>query len=366
MKHYLVIGGTGAMGMPLVNILSRTNEVYVTSRSAHLSSERVKYLKGNAKSRDFLKEVLQLRMWDAVVDFMVWGAAFEEVLPLMLSNTNQYIFISSARVYAQSDEPITEETPRLLDVIQDEEYLKTNEYGLAKAREEDLLLNSGRKNYTIIRPSITYNTNRLQLGVLEKESWLYRALNGRSIVFSEDIAQKYTTMTHGEDMASGIASVVGQDEALENTYHITCPKALLWRDVLNIYMNELERHLGHSPKVVMTKTTTSLQFEEKKFQVIYCRYFNRSFNNEKISRFCNVKGFVLPEKGLSDCLASFLLHPKFQDIDWTLEAVNDRVAGEHTPLSVIPSLRSKLGYLTYRYNIWPIKVAERLIDKIRS
>lgn len=47
---------------------------------------------------------------------------------------------------------------------------------MAKARQEDILYQSGFSNYTIVRPSVTYNTYRLQLGALEKENWLYRAL----------------------------------------------------------------------------------------------------------------------------------------------------------------------------------------------
>lgn len=44
-------------------------------------------------------------------------------------------------MYVDSDEPITEEIPRLLDVCEDTDYLKTNEYALAKVREEDVLEN---------------------------------------------------------------------------------------------------------------------------------------------------------------------------------------------------------------------------------
>ena len=148
----------------------------------------IKYIQGNAKQIDFLEDLLSKRSWDCIVDFMVHTESnLKVLLPKILNNTKQYIFISSARVYSQSEIPITEDTPRLLDVSTDKEYLKTNEYALAKAREENLLFNSGKKNFTIIRPSITYNTHRLQLGVLEKENWLYRALQGRGIVFSEDL-----------------------------------------------------------------------------------------------------------------------------------------------------------------------------------
>ena len=54
----------------------------------------------------------------------------------------------------------------------------------------------------------------MQLGVLEKEGVFYRALHGRSIVFSRDIADKITTMTWGHDVAEGIAAIVNQAEAL--------------------------------------------------------------------------------------------------------------------------------------------------------
>lgn len=349
--NILVLGGTGTMGQPLVSQLASANDVYVTTRQDVVSSEKITYIKGNAKDLAFLTLTLQTRHWDAIVDFMVWTSEFPTVLPLMLDNTDQYVFISSARVYAQSDEPITEDTPRLLDVSTDKAYLATNEYALAKAREEDLLFQSGRSNFTIVRPTITYNTKRLQLGVFEKEMWLYRALHGRSIVFSEDIADKVTTMTHGNDVATGIASLIGQKDALGEVFHITCPKSLLWREVLDIYLSVLEKHLGHRPRVVMTKKSTNLQFKERIYQVIYCRYFNRTFDNSKIAHYCDVNSFTSPQKGLAECLEQFLSKPRFKSIDWLTEAVNDRASKERTPLSEIPTATAKVYYIIYRYNL---------------
>lgn len=351
MKQILVLGGTGAMGRPLVKILSESCQVFVTSRTTHPSSDGVIYLKGNAHDHSFLQSILEERHYDAIVDFMVWGNDFGEVLPALLENAKQYVFISSARVYAQSDEPIKENTPRLLDVSDDKEYLKTNEYALAKAREENLLINSNFHNYTIVRPSVTYNTHRLQLGVLEKESWLYRALHGRSIVFSEDIASKLTTMTLGDDVAKGIASIVGKEKTVGQTYHITSPKSLPWSDVLDIYLRVLEKHLCIRPKVVMSEKTTNLLFKERIYQVIYCRYFNRSFDNSKVNEFCDTYQFVSPEEGLSKCLVEFLESPRFLPIDWRLEAYNDRVAKEKTPLSEIKGTKERIVYLIYRYKL---------------
>lgn len=349
----LVLGGTGAMGIPLVEKLAlQDNIIYVTSRSKRNSTKNIKYIQGNATQKAFIEQVLEMKQWDAIVDFMVHSEEnLKSLLPKFLSNTHQYIFISSARVYAQSDAPISEKTPRLLNVSTDMEYLKTNEYALAKAREEDLLLNSGKKNFTIIRPSITYNTERLQLGVLEKENWLYRALKGRSIVFSEDINNKLTAMTFGQDVSIGITSIIGQQKALGETFHITYPVSLPWSEILSIYLNVLRKHLGKEIPIVMTEKSTNLRFQWRKYQVIYCRYFNRTFDNSKIAQFCDLSNFTSPKKGLIDCLENFLKNPKFENIQWDIEALNDKEAKEYTPLSEIPSLSNKLTYIYYRYNV---------------
>ena len=346
----LVLGGTGAMGTPLVKMLSAEHQVYVTSRRERESTSNVHYIQGNARDIEFLKVVLSERRYDVVVDFMVHGASqFKQVAELMLDSTDQYVFISSARVYSQSEEPITEETPRLLEASTDEEYLKTNEYALAKAREEDLLRNSGKKNYTIIRPTITYNTNRLQLGVLEKESWLYRALHGRTIVFSHDIASKLTTMTLGDDVAKGIASIVGKEGARGEVFHITYGRSLSWYEVFDIYKRVLDKHLGKETPIVYTDKSTNLKLKGRKYQIIYCRYFNRTFDNSKIGAYCDVDDFTSPEEGLTNALTEFLKKPRFSKIAWSIEAVNDRVTGEFTPLREIPRLKNKLRYLIYRF-----------------
>ncbi len=187
-KTVLVLGGTGAMGISLVSILAEKGfMVYVTSRREHENSKNIVYLRGNAKDSDFLKTVMS-RRYSAVVDFMAYTTAeFKDRVVILLSSTDQYIFISSARVYAESPERLTEESPRLLDACKDADYMATDEYALSKARQENMLAESGRNNYTIVRPSITYNNNRLQFTISEKEEWLYRAIHNRSIIFPADM-----------------------------------------------------------------------------------------------------------------------------------------------------------------------------------
>lgn len=350
MKNILVLGGTGAMGSHLVKILAgRGDKVTVTTRSTRQSMPNIKYIQGNAKECSFLDRLLD-RKWDAIVDFMVYTtSAFEQRAPKFLAATDQYIFLSSARVYADSSHAISEESPRLVDSSADEKFLDTDEYSLAKARQENILCYSGNKNWTIIRPYITYSEQRLQLGVLEKEGWLYRALKGRTIVFSEDIASKLTTLTHGLDVAGAMAALIGEEPALGEAYHITQREAVSWQAVLDIYLDVLEKHLGKRPKVLLLSLDDFSRCKQAEYQIKYDRLFNRVFDSSKAGKVVDVRSFRSLEQGLADCLEEFLEKPVFLPIDWRSEAIKDRFSDEMTGLKEIGHWKQKLKYLLYRF-----------------
>ena len=250
--NILLLGGTGAMGMHLAKELAiAKHSVFVTTRSNRTNSNGINYLVGNSHEFPFLNAVLEQRNWDAIVDFMSYQTVeFQKKYMIFLNSTKQYVFLSSSRVYASSKEKLTENSPRLLDVCPDQAYITTDEYALAKARQENLLKQSGKKNWTIIRPYVTFSEYRLQLSCEEKESWLYRALHGRTIVFSKDLSHCKTTFTYGADVAKGIASIIGKEGALGEAYHITNDEFYFWSDILQIYLDALENELGYRPKVI--------------------------------------------------------------------------------------------------------------------
>ena len=155
MRKILLLGGTGAIGKALINqlLLDDQIDLFVTSRQRLQPCSRLTYLKGNAHDTDFLRGVLA-EHYDAIVDFMYYPHVeeFERRISMLLASTQQYVFISSSRVYANSDSPITEQSIRLLDSVSDGDYLSSGDYALTKAREEDVLLNQDLKNWTIVRP----------------------------------------------------------------------------------------------------------------------------------------------------------------------------------------------------------------------
>jgi len=348
-KRILLLGGTGAMGAHLARVLANSGaQVDVTTRRLRNGGGKINYLQGNARDIAFVKSLLQANAYDAVVDFMVYGTAeFASRAEVLLAGTKQYVFLSSSRVYADSPTPISKDHPRLLDTSHDEAYLATDEYALTKARQENVLRESAHRNWTIVRPYITYSEQRLQLGVLEKENWLWRALHGRTIVFSRDIAEKFTTLTYGLNVAEAMAAIIGKEEALGEAFHITCEEPCQWSEVLDVYLQTLEGVLGKRPRVLLLDKALNLQTGGK-YQVKVDRYFNRRFDNAKIGRFLDTSRFVKAREGLAQCLKAFCQHPTFKGINPKREALYDRLTGEWARPADFPKLITYAKYLIAR------------------
>lgn len=344
----LILGGTGAMGVPLVNLLAKDNKLFVTTRSKKESIENITYIQGNAKNREFFSSLMDKR-YDAIIDFMVYGTEeLKERIPILLDHTDQYFFFSSSRCYADSSTWITEDSPRLVDICTDPEYLSIDEYGMAKGREENLLRETGRTNWTIIRPYITYNSNRIQLGVYEKENWLRRALSGRTIVFPKDIASKKTSLTYGPDVAGAIVQLIGNEKAYGQAFHITTDESHTWGEILDFYCDKIEEITGKRPKVKLVENSNGLMTVWNKWQIKYDRLYDREFNNSKIETVRGKYNYKTTFEGLGECLEEFLSNAVWLGMNVRYEAWCDRQCGEWTPLWEIPGKKEKLRYLKYR------------------
>lgn len=363
--HVLVLGGTGAMGEPLVKMLSeRGDEVYVTSRRKREDKGNVHYIQGDAHDLFFIKQELG-KNYDAIVDFMTYSTEnFRDRAKFYLKSTGQYIFLSSARVYAESKEPITENFPRLLDVCKDVGYLKTDEYALAKARSENVLFESGCKNWTIIRPYITYNTRRLQLGGLELGTWLTAALSGRPLVLPKDIGMHQTTMTHGGDVARAMTALIGNDKALGEAFHITCNDHMKWRDVAEIYKDVLEEQTGQHMEIYEPETSDRLaKIMDNVPQIKYDRIYDRVFDSAKFLSVCGEKfEFVQMKCGVSASLKEYLQLSDSQRLNKSnpkLYAWLDKATGRKNLTHGMDSGKNKMIYLGYYY-------APQIIDNLKK
>lgn len=185
--------------------------------------------------------------------------------------------------------------------------------------------------------------------MLEKEDWLYRVLHGRTIVFSEDIASKYTTLTYGYDVAKGMVALINQPSALGQAFHITVKESIRWRDVLDIYLDEIWKLTGKRPNVLMQPTAYNLTLPWRKWQVKYDRLFNRRFDNAKISRYVDTSQFTTTEQGLCKCVALFVAHPAYNAIGWNTQVAYDKATGECASWREFASVKQMIKYYIKRF-----------------
>lgn len=323
-KKILLLGGTGAMGVYLAPRLSQMGyEVYITSRKKRVSDDpRIHYIQGNAKEWEFLSGVLA-EGYDAVVDFMIYHTKeFRARYMDLLNSTPHYLFLSSYRVYGDNQgKPISETSPRLLDSVNDEAYLASDEYGLTKARQENLLIKASKKNWTILRPAITYSKTRFQLGTMEAKEFLYRGLQNKKIIFPKQMLEKEATMSWAGDVAEMIARVILKEEAMGEIYTVSSAEHHKWGEIVEYY----KKILGL--KVTIVDLAEYEKIIGRSWQIKYDRMLDRVMDNSKILAVTGMKEEdMMPlYDGLKMELENFVKSPTYGAINQEKEQAIDEI-----------------------------------------
>lgn len=347
MSRILLLGGTGAIGVYLRDILAKNGHVvYVTTRMPRQDEGLIRYVQGNAHDLSFTKRILSEIEPDAIVDFMVYGSEeFALRHKTLLMGSKHYLFLSSYRVF-NDDKIITEESPRLLDTVHDEQYLKTDEYALCKARSEDCLRQSDFKNWTIIRPGITYSSRRFQLGCLEANTLCYRSLLGLPVIMPSLMRGKETTLTWGRDVALMISKLLLNPKAYGEDFNCATTEHHTWEYVCDIYRHTLGADIRDCSVEDYIKVVGNHA------QVKYDRLFDRIIDNSKVLEVTGLKQSDLKplEKGLVKELENFKSNPVYLYPDVVLNARIDRLLGTRIPLKGLP-FDMKLSYWGCRNRI---------------
>lgn len=314
-KKILIPGGTGAMGVYLVpELLKLGYSVDVLSHDNMISTEpNLRYINADAKNINTIKQLLKNK-YDAVVDFMIYYTKeeFETFLPIYLSNTTHYIFLSTYRVYANEEHPVKETSPRIFDVTKDPLLLSSGDYCIYKAQAEEYLKNSGFSNWTIIRPAITYSKKRFQLITMEYDLVIRRMLEGKTLVLPEKAMNIQATMSWAGDVAKMISGLVLNTKALKETYSVCTAEHHTWGEIAQMY----KRIGGLNYITVDTDTYLNIIAPDNphaRRQLIYDRYYDRIMDNSKILNITAMKqDELMPlEKGLA---MEFNAFPK--DTQW--------------------------------------------------
>jgi nucleoside-diphosphate-sugar epimerase len=254
---------------------------------------------------DFVYDITRYH-YDAIVDFMTYNSlVFRNTVPKYLAATDQYMYLSSCRVYANEEIPIKEDSPRLIDVTTDPALLFSDDYCMYKARGENTLRALKNRNWTIIRPSTTYWEKNSQLITLGRRQLLPFFRSGKPLPLYEGAKDIPASLTFGRDVAEMIKRLLFKESALGQDYNVTSSEFHTWGEIADYY------HEIYGLNYIWTDELTYLRVKKPDFnperdmfaiwQLRYARMFNRVYDNTKILEATGLKqdDFVKLYDGLS-------------------------------------------------------------------
>jgi len=239
MKRILLIAGTGTLGASAYpELVALGHRVDVISLEAYQSvTPRLDFIRASA-DLDYLTEFFASHgRYDAVVDFIHTPDVdlLKRRMDLILSHTDQFVYLSSYRTYSDRDRIVTEATPQWLDTTTDPQFLREDDYAIPKARGERYLTSLGVKNWTIIRPIISFTHFRLDLVTVGAYALLYRSAAGKLIPLPAECRDKHCGVTWGGNTGLQIAHLIGKPDALGEAFTLGTDEGLTWGDVASYY-----------------------------------------------------------------------------------------------------------------------------------
>ena len=285
-KKILVLGATGAMGQYLVpGLAANGHDVTAVSLDpVEDSHPNLRRLRGDALADAAFRDPLLAEHWDGIVDFLIYPThALATALPRVLAATDHYIYLSSYRVYADEEHPVRERSPRLIDVSPDAALRASDDYCIFKARGEDLLRSLPRRNWTIVRPAITYSLMRYQLVTLEAPNTVGRAFAGRPVVLPAQAKNRQATMSWAGDVAQMLAGLLLREETLGETYSACTAEHRTWGEIADYYRDicGLEA-IWVDQEEYLPIIANPARLQGARWQLEYDRLFDRVMDNTKV------------------------------------------------------------------------------------
>lgn len=283
-RNVLLIGGGGTLGTYTANELLQLG-CYVDvlcPEDKESNDERLIFHKGFA-TEDILRELVTAKHYHGIINFIHYRdvGEYKPIHELLSVNTDHLIFLSSYRVYADLQHPITETAPRLLDVSDDKEFLETEKYAVSKAKGEDFLLNESKTdNWTIVRPVISFSDKRLDLVVCSGQKIIERAKSGNIIYMPKGAKDVVAGLDWAGNSGKIIANLLFKKEAYKEAYTISSAQNITWGQVAEYYTEFLGIKFEW-----LDDETFWLSGEEdmsKIYTLKYDRYWNRTIDNSKV------------------------------------------------------------------------------------
>ncbi len=320
----LFIGGTGNISADCAELLhQRGHEILVLSRGRNLVPAQYRAIQADRKDLASMRAALTAVKPGVVINFLGYELSdVENDYQIFCGGVRQYIFISSATVYAKPAPrlPITEEAPKG-NVYWD--------YAQKKLACEEWLIQRRAKDgfpVTIVRPSHTYSKRWIPNPASSASYTFAARLESGKPVYVMDEGENPWTLTAASDFAVALAGLVGHERAVGEAFHITSDEVLTWNQIIL----EIASALGvAAPQIVKVPTdficqvapqlTGNLKGDKAQPGV---------FDNSKIKRFvpefkCQ-KPFAV---GVRESVNWLRSHPEEKNLNPKVDAMIEEIIG---------------------------------------
>jgi len=319
----LFIGGTGIISSACSELAAeRGIELYVLNRgqSWRPIADEVTRLMGDIRDPESARKAIGTLDFDAVVDWVAFTTEHvESDLELFRGRTDHYIFISSASAYQTppANLPVTESAVLDNPIWQ---------YSRQKIASEERLVRAYREEkfpYTIVRPSHTYDCTLLP----PHGGWtvIDRMRRGEPVVVHGD-GSSIWTLTHHRDFAKGLVGLLGRDETVGETFHITSDEWLTWDRIHHI----LARAAGTQADIVHVPSEVIHSYDREWGEsLLGDKTHSMIFDNTKIKRFVPDFAATIPfSHGAEEIITWHDADPSRKVIDEQVDGTMSRIIND--------------------------------------
>ncbi|MGE5124635.1 MAG: SDR family oxidoreductase [Acidobacteriaceae bacterium] len=316
----LFIGGTGIISSACAELAVQQGiELYLLNRGKSQRPVPVGAicLQGDIRQPAQAAGALGDLAFDAVVEWVAFTPSqVQSDIELFGTRTEQYLFISSASAYQKPPQslPITEDTPL------DNPFWQ---YSRDKAACEALLAQAWKRDsfpYTVVRPSHTYD--RTLLPFHGGYTTVARMRAGKAVVVHGDGTSLWT-LTHHRDFAVGFNGLLGNAQAIGQSFQITSDESLSWNQIYTI----VAQAAGVEPRLVHVPSELIARYDpEWGASLLGDKAHSMVFDNSKIRRLVPEFKATIPfHQGAEEIIAWYDEDRSRQAIEPRIDRVQNRL-----------------------------------------
>lgn len=362
-NNVLLLGGTGTLSGAILNRAIECG-YHVTVFNRGNNNEKlpkgVDVIRGDFKNEESLRVICN-SYFDVVVDFLSRQPDdIARVYPKFQGKCKQYIFISSACVYLRdnSSGKVSEkaEKPNFnwsysVEKFECEQCLK------------ELTLKNSQTCYTIVRPYITYDDERIPVGISPVPYRFHRTIIERiksgKPWFVWDGGSQITTVTHAMDFATFVVALFMNPLAMNDDFHITGDCSCTHLELIEQLFLKLQKE----PNIVNVETREIYSIlPEYKGLLKADRALYAQFDNTKIKSVVPDQSFrITVDMGL-DRVLKYWDESKEYDYDYKFEGRIDKLLSKYAKVGYIkyPHASKSSIIIYYLYRCIPLKMASKI------